>query len=262
MKLHLRNADQAVGRGQQADPRLTRMRSTIVVLAANQTQAVIGHAGDPRCDHFRNGALVGQTKDHSVPKSLVDAGELEPGSIRPHEDRNRLLRALGEAQPVRPTVIAQPLVIGNGDALLLCTDGFWEHMQEIEMEVDLAKSRDAAEWLSSMEVRLQRRVDGSHDNYTAVAVWCQAHPGGADLSTPPLRNSNDCTTDRPQARMISLLRSSLMIFLPLLILLLAFLLFPKCRRYLEHKHHDEPPARRSETFKDRPGRLPGSSDRD
>ncbi|HVU44880.1 MAG TPA: PP2C family serine/threonine-protein phosphatase [Terracidiphilus sp.] len=247
VQAHLRNADDALRREQQAKPALARMRSTIVVLVANAVQAVVGHVGDSRLYHFRDGRLVGQTKDHSVPQSLVDAGELAPAAIRHHEDRSRLLRALGEEQPARASVSSPPLAIGKGDIFLLTTDGFWENVLEVEMELDLAKSRNAADWLARMENRLQERVDGSHDNYTAVAVW------GDALSVrqiQPLAHTG--AVKRPAAvrnESSILLKLIVFLILPVFILALACFVMPERWKHPVHKHRDS--SDRSQTL--RPG---------
>lgn len=174
IQLHIRNADDAVRQEQSRTQSMGRMRSTILVLVANPTHAVVGHVGDTRFYHFRNGRILHQTRDHSVVQSLVDAGELAASEIRHHDDRNLLLRALGDQQPAKPTVLPHPMAIERGDAFLLCTDGFWVNVLDLEMEVDLAKSANPGEWVASMQTRLRQRVDGSHDNYTAVGVFADS----------------------------------------------------------------------------------------
>jgi len=238
VQAYLRNADDAVRREQQANPALARMRSTIVILAANATHAVAGHVGDSRLYHFRDGRLFGQTRDHSVPQSLVDAGELAPAAIRHHEDRSRLLRALGEQQPARATVYSTPLSIGSGDVFLLCTDGFWENVLEVEMELDLAKSRTAADWLARMENRLQERVDGSHDNYTAVAVWGDALPVRPGL--PATHDADAADAGGSRGGLASLLKVVVFFILPMLILALLYCVAPQPWKYPWHRHSDAP----------------------
>jgi len=167
---HIRKAERALRRAQAAMPALLRMRTTIAVLLADATHAVAGHVGDTRLYHFRRGALIYQTRDHSVPQSLVDAGKLSSSAIRHHADRHCLLRALGEEPPCQPAILSIGVAQGQADAFLLCTDGLWDKVLETEMESDLVRSRCPAEWLSRMERRLKERTERSHDNYTAVAV--------------------------------------------------------------------------------------------
>lgn len=149
--------------------RLGSMATTLVILLADPTQAVWAHLGDSRLYRFRDGRLVFQTRDHSVPQVLADAGEIPHRAIRRHEDRAKLLRAL-DGQAPRPG-LSSPIEVRPGDAFLLCSDGFWDYVSETAMAVDLAKAATPAAWLAAMELRLLRVAPPGHDNYTAVAVW-------------------------------------------------------------------------------------------
>lgn len=46
----------------------------------------------------------------------------------------------------------------EGDALLLCTEGFWRYVYETEMEIDLCKAANSQEWLETMLLRLVQRT--------------------------------------------------------------------------------------------------------
>jgi len=159
---------------QQDQPTLSGMRTTLVALMSDGTHALWLHLGDSRLYALRNGRLHLQTADHSVPQALVRAGELAPEAIRFHEDRNQLLRTLGEDKPPRPTLADAPLTLQPGDAFLLCTDGFWESVTESEMEIALAKSSDPAQWLARLEQHLVRQTRADQDNYTAMAIFVDA----------------------------------------------------------------------------------------
>ena len=168
-------AQAAILDGQKSDPRLFRMRSTLVVLIAEDGLAAWGHSGDSRLYHFRNGLLVSQTADHTVVWAMAAAGDIAPEEIRFHEDRNRLLRSLGNPEDFRPDVPTEPISLEPGDAFLLCTDGFWEYVLEAEMTWHLAAARSPSDWLDRMTDTVRRRAGKreDRDNCTALAVWCQ-----------------------------------------------------------------------------------------
>ncbi len=109
------------------------------MLLARGHQAVWGHVGDSRLYFFRQGRILEQTKDHSVPQMLLAAGEITADEIRNHPDRNRLLANLGDGKPNRFRVRKQ-IQIASGDAFLLCTEGFWEIVLEREMEAAFASA--------------------------------------------------------------------------------------------------------------------------
>lgn len=168
VRAHLMDAHAAISR-QQTEPALSQMRSTIVLVVANEQNAVCGHVGDSRFYHFQGGSVAFQTIDQSVPGALAAAGSIAYDQIRFHEDRNRVLRSLGNEGDVNPVIVERQL--RQGDMFLLCTDGFWEFVTEFEMEVDSAKAAAPAEWLRSMTSRLLRRAKPDHDNYSALAVF-------------------------------------------------------------------------------------------
>ncbi len=148
-----------------------RMKTTLVALTIEDGSARWMHIGDSRLYHFQNGHLIYQTMDHSVSQVAVLMGEIAPEEIRFHEDRNRVLRALG-GENTAPDLSPVTLVSGGQDVFLLCTDGFWEYVYEKEMEVTLGTAATPQEWLDSMEAILRQRVPANNDNYTAAAVFC------------------------------------------------------------------------------------------
>jgi serine/threonine protein phosphatase PrpC len=170
---HVDRAQQAVVEKQIVDPELTGMRTTLVLLAAAEDAARWMHVGDSRLYWFRDGKIREQTRDHSVPQRLADAGEITINEIRFHEDRSRLLRSLGAAkQDPGAAAGAMPSPPEPGDTFLLASDGFWEWVLEEEMEASLAASKHSKQWLERMEAQLRQRATGEFDNYSAIAVRC------------------------------------------------------------------------------------------
>ena len=170
LKQALATAHQALLDRQDSDPDLARMRTTLVALWRRGDQVLWGYTGDSRLYLFRDGRVLLQTKDHSVPQMLADSGEIGADEVRGHEDRNRLLRALGTPGPLRATLLKAPRRVQSGDALLLCSDGFWEPLPEADMEAALADADEPAHWLAALERLLRERVHGDYDNYSALAV--------------------------------------------------------------------------------------------
>ncbi len=150
-----------------------QMKSTLVALAAVQDRWALVHVGDSRCYHFRDGQLLSRTIDHSVSQMEALSGRITDREIRFHTDRNKVLRALGGGDTVRPEIReAEPLQ--PGDCFLLCSDGFWEYVWEEEMMADLVKSQTPGDWLGYMCGRIGRRLNEHSDNFSAAAVFCRA----------------------------------------------------------------------------------------
>ena len=162
-------ANQAVLQVQEK--RQGRMKTTLVFLVIEDGRARWMHVGDSRLYHFRGGHLQKQTIDHSVSQMAVLMGEITPQEIRFHEDRNRVLRALG-GDNAKPELSPTVMLTGGEDVFLLCTDGFWEYVYEPEMEQTLQQAKTPEEWLKKMEQIMHTRTPSDNDNYTAAAVFC------------------------------------------------------------------------------------------
>ena len=147
-----------------------KMRTTLVYLAVFGGRAIWAHVGDSRLYHFYDGMLVDYTLDHSVPQIQVKTGEITRDEIRFSPDRNRLLRALG-AEELRPEVHAPTTLKPGRHAFLLCSDGFWEYLSDMEIWLDLQKSETPQDWIDYLRCRGEMRKQGSIDNNTAVALY-------------------------------------------------------------------------------------------
>ena len=146
------------------------MKCTVVALELDGSRAAWAHVGDSRLYHFVDGRLAFQTRDHSASQIAVFMGEITVDQIRFHEDRNRVLRALGQDGALTVEASGEALCPGR-HAFLLCTDGFWEYVLEDEMAADLAAAASPLDWLARMRSRLAARVPADNDNNTAAAAW-------------------------------------------------------------------------------------------
>jgi serine/threonine protein phosphatase PrpC len=147
-----------------------QMKSTLVTVEIKDKKTTFIHAGDSRGYIFRDGKVLFQTFDHSIPQMDVLRGNITSAQIRFHVNRNKILRALG-IDGVVPEISGE-IELTDGDALLLCTDGFWEYVTEDEMIVDYLKSKNAEMWVSYMLERIGKRINGDHDNLSAIAIIC------------------------------------------------------------------------------------------
>lgn len=157
---------------QKKQRRTMEMKTTLTVLLADPIRIQWGHIGDSRLYYFQNRKLKLRTIDHSVPQMLVLAGKLKEKQIRGHTDRNRLLRVMGVEWDEPQYEIGKPMQRMGGEAFLLCSDGFWEWIQEKSMQHFLKKAGSPGEWLGLMERAVLKQGSGKNmDNYTAVAVF-------------------------------------------------------------------------------------------
>lgn len=175
-------ANDAIIAKQSSDGTLANMRATAVVLAIDPANrnAAWGHLGDSRLYCFRSRRVVAQTKDHSVVQNMIDAGYLKADALRAADHRNCLFAALGQVENFEPVVTQAALPLTGSDAFLLCTDGFWEYIDEPAMERSLERALSAERWLRAMEAQVVEHGGPEQDNYSALAIWCIEPPTDND----------------------------------------------------------------------------------
>lgn len=172
----VRQTNQAVLDARVPGTRSARMHATLVALVIDHANARAhwAHCGDSRLYWFRQAHLLERTLDHSLVQSMVDAGRLDEADLRTHPRRSELRSALGADASLLQVADSGPArEVLAGDAFLLCSDGVWEHVDEILLSELLIRSPTPHAWLAEIEaavkdatLRLPR-----HDNFTGLAVW-------------------------------------------------------------------------------------------
>ena len=148
------------------------MKTTLVVLVITPELIQWAHIGDSRLYRiYDNGAKYQRTRDHSLVQILCDTGEIRESEIREHEDRNKLMRAMGAKWGNKTYDVSAVLERGETQAFVLMTDGFWEYVYEEEMLATLRDADSAETWIHAMENYVLERADMTKtDNYSAIAV--------------------------------------------------------------------------------------------
>ena len=143
-------------------------RTTCVACIVQAGQAYWAHVGDSRLYLFRQGGLIGQTKDHSKVQYLIDQGLIGVDDAATHPDRNKIFSCLGGlADPVIDLSRRTPL--RNGYVIVMCTDGLWGVM----------KREEIADWLVSTPIlttgpqmmrEAEKRGGPDGDNLSVIVV--------------------------------------------------------------------------------------------
>lgn len=151
-----------------------KMRTTLNLLCIKGSIAYWSHIGDSRTYYIKDYKIEKRTSDHSVSQMLASVGEISDQDIRFHEDRNRLLRVLGDQDQDPKCEVETPVQLTGNQKFLLCSDGFWEFITEQQILQCLTKSETPTNWLENMlELVHQNKnsLDKKMDNTTIVAVW-------------------------------------------------------------------------------------------
>lgn len=159
---------------QQEEHAVDAMKTTMNIVTIAKGVIRWGHVGDTRTYYFKKNKLVSRTKDHSVPQMMVSMGEIKEKDIRNHPDRNRLFKVMGIEWSKPQYVIEEQIKVEGKQAFLLCSDGFWEFIEEKDMMKCLKKAKTAEQWLESMNDIVMKNGNGHNmDNFTALAVWIE-----------------------------------------------------------------------------------------
>lgn len=155
-----------------------RMHTTVVALWVDPslTQALWTNVGDSRLYRVRYGQAEQLSQDDSVVQHMVRSGMLSEEQGRVHPQKNHLLAALGIEGEMSPHTVARPVEVLEGDAFLLCSDGWWDGFELPDIAAALHRADSPEEWLEDMRASIAARAAPRQDNYTAIAVWL-GNPG-------------------------------------------------------------------------------------
>jgi serine/threonine protein phosphatase PrpC len=175
LRSYIESAIQQVGQEKASSVRQENMSSTMATLLidiANRC-ALWAHLGDTRIYLLRQGKILSVSKDHSLAQRMVDAGYADYAALRQHPHRNILFAAVGAEGDIVPEVTLDAVALQEGDAFLICTDGFWEWVHEDQMEQSWLASRSSEAWLKQMNAMAEKNIantDVSRDNFSAFAI--------------------------------------------------------------------------------------------
>ena len=138
-------------------------RTTLVAAVMQGNSATWIHCGDSRLYLVRDGELLTRTRDHSFVEHRDLAG---PGTDK--ANRNVLFTCLGS--PTRPVFdVTGPLVLQQGDKILLCSDGLWGSLDDETITRELGRQGVAHAVPDLVEDAL-RKAGSTSDNVTVVAM--------------------------------------------------------------------------------------------
>jgi len=139
--------------------------STIVSLLIKGLVGVCLWAGDSRLYLLRNNQLQQISRDHSHVQELLDQGSITEEDAINHPDGNVITRAVGTSEELYVDINAFNVQIG--DTFLLCSDGLYNAVDEIDIEHHM-KSHDTDNAVKQMIVKALE--NGAPDNISIIIV--------------------------------------------------------------------------------------------
>jgi PPM family protein phosphatase len=150
-----------------------QMHATLVALWIDVPRglALWTHVGDSRLYLLREGRVRHVTRDDSVVRQMLDAGLIDDSVAQSHPMKHHLLCAIGVAADFTAHTLQSPFELANGDALLLCSDGWWEGLPAADIERTLEQAQEPEQWLQAMQTLIEQAAHPQQDNHSAIAVW-------------------------------------------------------------------------------------------
>jgi PPM family protein phosphatase len=163
----------------KTDPKLKGFGTTLTCAYNNGRDLFVASIGDSRTYLMQKGQLRVLTRDHTIAQELADQGRIDPAEVKTHPFRHTLTRALGHHGGTAELDV-QGLMLEDGDALLLCTDGLTDMVKEgeiAEILKEAGSARRACRHLVDCAL-----AAGGEDNVTAVVAFYRIR--SSNVSSP------------------------------------------------------------------------------
>jgi protein phosphatase len=119
----LAEANRLIRERSEAEAACAGMGTTCTALAVRDDTAFLAHIGDSRAYLLRDRRLRQISEDHSLVAQLVRDGAITEEEAVRSPQRNVIVRALGLEPSVKPYISRKGVPLQAGDALVLCSDG-------------------------------------------------------------------------------------------------------------------------------------------
>lgn len=158
-------ADASVTMLTDVDSDLEYMGTTLTLAIIFKNKVFWAHVGDTRIYLYKNQILNQITKDQTMAQFLVDEGELSEIQALDHPMQNLLDQSLGsgDCEPDSGSFDICP-----GETLLLCSDGLYSEINDLQITKILAEKKQAQD-KTDILINCANQAGGK-DNITAVIV--------------------------------------------------------------------------------------------
>lgn len=218
LKQAFRRANDAVYQDAAAHSERAGMGTTLTAALLQGRYATIAHVGDSRAYLLRGDGLTQVTRDHSLVEDEAAAGRVSKTAARKDPRRNILTHSIGSSARLDsklPSIFELTLL--PGDRLLLCTDGLYDVLDEIDLRRALAGT-DPADAVRALVQLAQER--NTRDNATAVVAAAIPTRVPAAGTVQPVENR---TGGIPGTVLAGVMAALLIVLLILAVYLLGFM---------------------------------------
>jgi len=164
-----------------SDSSLAGMGTTLTIAYLTGANLFLAHVGDSRAYLYRRGRLLQLTRDQTIVQQLVDQGSIGPEAAARHPLRHVLVHAIGAGEGGPLAAELQHLALGDGDRLLLCSDGVTDAVEDSDLAEILGRAPSVR---AACDEVLGRALDnGGPDNTTAIVADVRLQGGESSTQT-------------------------------------------------------------------------------
>ncbi|HBF39861.1 MAG TPA: serine/threonine protein phosphatase, partial [Firmicutes bacterium] len=127
LKKYLKNAHKAL----KAESRSVRLKVSMVIMVTDYSKMIWASTGNARFYHFRNRRLDFKSRDQSIAQLMMESSRISEDELGENVERNNLTNYLGTNKRLKIRV-SKKFYLNDGDAVLLCTAGFWENINNVK----------------------------------------------------------------------------------------------------------------------------------
>lgn len=164
----LRANEEIIRQSKRRNESMPMGTTVVAVRVAPNHRFELAWVGDSRA-YLWNGKLQQVSSDHSYVQELIDQGQLSPEQARSHPYRNVVTKALGVTEPDKLGIETVTGELRPGMALLLCSDGLTEEVDDAMIAATIAQKEVSAQ--ECVDHLIAAALDGGgSDNVTAVLL--------------------------------------------------------------------------------------------
>ncbi len=154
--------------GQKQEPPIEPGSTAVLCLVQNK-KAWWAHVGDSRFYLFRDGLPIYRTQDDSFVEQLYQRGEISIEKLDGHPMRNYVTQCIGVMENEPKVTVSKGVDLQADDTLLLCSDGFWEPLDDAQIGSNLIDNgvKDA---ITKLATRAEQSSYPKSDNTTVLAM--------------------------------------------------------------------------------------------
>lgn len=147
------------------DENFEGMGTTMVAASCLGNCLQVANVGDSRL--YVVGEEIKQiTRDHSLVEEMVRMGAMDRDVAKNHAKKNIITRAIGASETVEIDFFTVELEAG--DAVLMCSDGLTNMLEDEEIRMIMQGQRDVVEKVEALVEEANKR--GGRDNITVVLI--------------------------------------------------------------------------------------------